>query len=194
MPACSLVARVALLLALSASAAEIGPRNGGFEEGRPGELPTGWQLWGHDRTRSPKDFAVDGAVAHTGRQALRILQPKGARGYLVTAVRDNLVAVHTNCAYAFSFYVKSDRPGPAAVRIEAQRSDDRKAVQTVYGQTFNVDATWRRVAFTVTEGLSVFADEYDRLMLCLYAAPDDQPQPTRTVWIDDVRLTKEPLP
>lgn len=173
---------------------EIGPRNGGFEEGKPGGLPTGWQLWGHDAARDPKDFAVDGAVAHSGSQSLRILQPQGAHGYIVTAVRDNLVAVHTNRVYTFSFYIKADCPGPAAVRIEAQRSDDRRAVQTVFDRTFNVDATWQRVAFTVTEGVAVFADEYDRFMLCLYAAPAGQPQPTRTVWIDDVSIDERSAP
>lgn len=183
-----------LTLPLALDAEIIGPRNGGFEEGQPGGLPSGWQLWGHDAVRNPKDFAVDGAVAHSGSQSLRILQPQGAHGYIVTAVRDNLVAVHSNRTYAFSFYVKSDRPGPAAVRVEAQRSDDRRAVQTVFSQTFAVDGTWRRVAFSVTEGVAVFADEYDRFMLCLYAAPSDQPQPTRTVWIDDVSIDEQPAP
>jgi hypothetical protein len=101
-------------------------------------------------------------------------------------VRDNLVAVHTNRAYTFSFYIKADCPGPAAVRIECATQRRPPAVQTVFDRTFNVDATWQRVAFTSPKCVAVFADEYDRFMLCLYAAPADQPQPTGTVWIDDV--------
>jgi hypothetical protein len=169
-------------------------RNGGFEEGPADGVPPGWQRWGHDAARDPRDFAADNAVAHSGGRSLRIRHPEGAHGYIVTAVRDNLIPVRSNRAYAVSFFAKADRPGLSGLRVEAHRAGDPLAARTVWEQTFEAGEEWRRIAFTVTEGQTFFHDEYDRLMLAIYAVPANRRQPTRTLWVDDVTVEEQPVP
>lgn len=100
--------------ALGAAGAETRLRNGGFEDDPANGLPPGWQMWGHDAARDRRDFAVDEAVAHSGKRSLRILHPQGAKGYIVTAVRDNLIPVRSNRTYAISFYAKTSRSTPTS--------------------------------------------------------------------------------
>lgn len=173
---------------------EVRLRNGGFEEEPASGLPPGWQLWGHDAARDRRDFSVDDQTAHSGRRSLRIRHPRGAHGYIVTAVRDNLIPAHSNRTYVISFYARSDRPGAAAVRVEGQRPGDPQGARTVFAQTFNPGETWQRFAFKVTEGAAFFIDEYDRLMLAINAVPPNETQPDRTLWVDDVAVDEQPVP
>lgn len=183
-----------ILAAVAAAGGEVRIRNGGFEEDAAGGLPPGWQLWGHDAKRDRRDFVVDDAVAHSGRRSLRIRHPRGAHGYIVTAVRDNLIPAQSNCAYVISFFAKTDRPGAAAVRVEGQRPGDPQGARTVFEHTFQVGETWQRFTFTVTEGAAFFIDECDRLMLALYAVPPGGAQSDRTLWVDDVAVDEQPVP
>jgi hypothetical protein len=190
-----LILMCALLSAIGSVSGEALPlRNGGFEESPPGGLPSGWQMWGHDAKRDHRDFAVDEAVAHSGRRSLRIVHPQGTRGYIVTAVRDNLIPVQSNRTYTLSFYARTDRPGRAAIHVEGQRAGAPQSARTVLGQAFQVGEAWQRFGFTVTEGATFFIDECDRLMLAIHAVPSNETQPTRTVWVDDVTVEEAPAP
>jgi len=172
-----------------ADAMEIPLRNPGFEEDAVKGLPPGWQLWGHDAQRDPRDFTVDDAVAHSGKRSLRVYHAEGARGYIVTAVRDNQIPVQSNRFYEISFYAKSDRTGESSVHIEgqAQKGTSQGAV-TVFEKRFTVSETWQLFSFTVTEGVDFFIGECGYLMLAIHASPPAVAMPARIVWIDDVKV------
>lgn len=178
----------------SAWAACVPLKNGGFEEGSVGEVPPGWQLWGHDARRDRRDFAVDETVAHTGKRSLRMLHPEGAHGYIVTAVGSNLIPVRSNTVYELSFYVRTDRPGEADVHIEGHTQGNPQAARTVFEKRFAVGGDWRRVTFTLTEGATFFREEYGHLMVAIHAVPSGVTQPTRTLWVDDVTVEERPAP
>lgn len=194
------VMKQALMLCAAAAAAgsawavRIPLKNGGFEEGAVGEVPPGWQLWGHDERRDRRDFAVDEAVAHSGKRSLRILHPEGAHGYIVTAVRDNLIPVQSNSVYTLSFFVRTDRPGEAEVHIEGHAQGNPQAARTVFEKRFSVSHGWQRMAFTLTEGATFFRDDFGYLMVAIHAVPSGPPQPTRTLWVDDVTVEENPAP
>ena len=185
-----------LLAACSVSADADAPllRNGGFEDGLAGGLPPGWQLWGHDARRDSRDFTVDETVAHSGKHSLRIVHPQGAHGYIVNAVRDNLIPVQSNRVYTLAFYARTDRPGDAEIHVEGHQKSDPQGARTVFEQRFAVRDAWQRYAFTVTEGATFFRDECDRLMLAIHAVPSGETQPTRTLWVDDVTVEERPVP
>ncbi len=178
---------LAVVLSSAAGAAEIPLRNGGFEEAPVKGFPPGWQLWGHDARRGCIAVSVDKSAAHSGNCSLRMDHPRTATGYIVTAVRDNLIPVRSNRTYEISFYARTDKPGAAAVRLEGQMKGGARGARTVYNQTFQLGGAWQRFAFSVTEGLHFFIDEFGYLMLAIYAVPPNAALTERTVWIDDVR-------
>ncbi len=179
---------------LVTDAAKVPLRNGGFEDDPVNGLPPGWQLWGHDAKRDRSDFTVDHAVFHSGKRSLRIFHPQGANGYIVTAVRDNLIHVQSNRVYEISFYARTDQPAEASVHVEGQQNGNPQGARTVLGQPFQVGVAWKRFSFTVTEGATFFIDEFSHLMLAIHAAAQNGPQPTRTMWIDDVTVEERLVP
>ena len=179
---------------LVAGAAEVPLRNGGFEDDPVNGFPPGWQLWGHDAKRERSDFTVDEAVSRSGKRSLRILHPQAAKGYIVTAVRDNLIPVQSNRVYEIAFFARTDRPGEASVHVEGQQKENPQGARTVLGQPFQVGVAWQRFSFTVTEGATLFIDEFSHLMLAIHATAQHEPQPTRTLWIDDVTVEERLVP
>jgi hypothetical protein len=179
-------------VALSSGAVSVPLRNGGFEDDPVGGLPPGWQLWGHDAKRDRRDFSVDETVAHSGKRSLRMVQPQGAHGYIVTAVRDNLIPVRSNGVYVLSFYARTDRPGDSEVHVEGHQKENAQNARTVFEKRFAVGTAWQRYDFEVAEGVAFFCDEFDWLMLAIHAVPSNETQSPRTVWIDDVTVEERP--
>lgn len=164
--------------------------NGDFETAGPQNPPPGWAMWGPSKDKIPEHFARDTQEAKSGQASLRIFHPKDSRGYIVTAP-EHAIQPQKGQTLRVSFWAKADKPRKARFGITAYKSV-RPFVDAPSPGYFPIDVMpqWQRYEFAVHEGLDFFAEESRYLLLTFFAT--DNPQEEGTLWVDDIRVSREP--
>lgn len=166
--------------------------NGDCELPAPVGPPPGWAMWGAQQFKVPANFTRDTTVAHSGEASLRIHEPAGTKGYLVT---DPAYAIRPaeGLAYRVSFWARSDKPGASAFWITGYQSIAPFADAPSPGSwPINVAPEWRRFEFVVREGLDFFAARSAYLLLSFRAQAAAGEE--RTLWVDDLAVVAEAMP
>ena len=147
--------------------------NGGFEEGAAGGIPAGWQ-W--DRRNTDATCSIDTTTLHRGQQAVKITNGTafGPDVYGMLWHRRPLKLVEGR-VYTMSAWVKSDSPGIVSL-IGGRNWQFRVRAHATSGQ-------WHRIQNTFTPA----ADDCDFFFRISTECP------TPGIWIDDVRVEKEPI-
>ena len=110
------------------------------------------------------------------------------RSYIVSSP-DRAINPKPAMLYAVTFWARAEKPGKATFRWTAYRSI-KPFVDAPSPGTFAFEAgrEWKEFSFTVREGLDLFADQSPFLLLTFIAATESGEE--RTLWIDDVRVTR----
>jgi len=194
---------VAAVIAISLSAGSMTAadnllNNGGFEEpfSTIADLGETWRMIGVEALMDARHFTRDTVNPHGGQACLRIVRPAGPQAWsdvLTTALGNSLRHPQSGMRYTWSFWARTDRPGPSMVRIQ---SFSDVATQTpgptVAIHEFTLDQTWSR------HQVSIVGDWDFRVAkaACVYPAflpaTSKELDQAKTLWIDDVVLTQEP--
>jgi hypothetical protein len=163
-----------------------------FEQVSAASPPPGWAMWGAEQYKTPANYTRDTLNPHSGQACLRIHHPAKTAGYIVSSP-DRAIRPKPAMVYAVSFWARAEKPDKATFRWTAYRSI-KPFVDAPSPGTFTFDAgrEWKAFSFTVREGLDLFADQSQFLLLTFLAATESGEE--RTLWIDDVRVTESPDP
>jgi len=146
--------------------------DGGFEQSKPGALPDRWEIGRHyGQIPEGATFVVDAAVAHQGKQSVKITSPSDQE--IPAILMSNPVAAEPGQTYVITAYLKSEAKSGEA-EILALRSDERG----VSGRcSLEITNQWRRYRLVFQAAGNAPG----------YRVRIDAGQ--GTTWIDDVSLT-----
>jgi hypothetical protein len=183
---------VALLPAARAAAAQDLVPNGDFDTVSDESPPPGWTMWGPQRDKDPSNYTRDTADPHSGAASFRIHHPANTNGYIVSSP-DMPVKAQEATKYTVSFWARADRPGRSQFGFTAYLTIAPYVDAPSPGWfTLDVGPEWKRFEFKVSDGLDFYAKRSPLLLLSFKAAADLQEE--RTLWVDDIVMTAEPVP
>ena len=185
-----------LLLTLAANAGFCDEANvifhDDFEAASTVSPPPGWTMWGPEQYKTPANYARDTTNPHNGQACFRIHHPANTGGYIVSSP-DRAIRPRPAMIYTVSFWARADKPGQAVFLWSAYRTL-KPFVDAPSPGAFQFEAggEWKEFSFTVREGLDLFADQSQFLMLTFKATTAAKEE--RTLWIDDVFVSEQPDP
>ena len=162
--------------------------NGDFEQAAAISPPLGWTMWGAEQFKVAANYTRDTANPHGGMACLRIHCPADTTGYLVTDPT-RAMRPRPGISYKVTFWARADKQRKALFGITAYETI--APFKDAPGPGFfpiEVDATWRKFAFEVSEGFDFFANRSRYLLLTFKATTDDRE--AATLFVDDVSATE----
>ena len=170
--------------------------NGDFELSEPNEQhekgpPPGWAIWGREDTKDPRHYTRDTRFPHSGQGCFRIYNPANLTNYIVTDP-SHAIRPQKNKAYRIRFWARADKEGACRFGVIGyQTIHPFTDAPPVMFQVIFVSPQWQAFEFEVHEGRDFDADKLRYMLLLFDAAYIDSEE--RTLWIDDVVVTEEPL-
>lgn len=167
--------------------------NGDLEAVSPPDAPPpGWTMWGAQQWKDPANYGRDTTHAAAGVASLRMHQPAGTGGYLVTSPEQAMVPLH-NYRYRLSFQIRADAPGSVIVGLQGYRTLAPYVDAPSAGSwSIEVGPEWREYSYEVVEGQDFFSDETAYLLL--YIRPQASAETAQTLWLDEMVFRGSPEP
>jgi hypothetical protein len=154
--------------------------------------PPGWTMWGAEPYKTPANYTRDTANPHAGQACFRIHHPANTSGYIVSSP-DRAIRPKPATIYTVSFWARADKPGKAVFLWTAYQTIKPFVDAPSPGAfPFEPGSQWKEFSFTVREGLDLFADQSQFLLLTFKAAAEAKDE--RTLWIDNVLVSEQPDP
>jgi len=160
--------------------------NDAFEEPWTGDVPPGWETSGG---HAPDGcYSRDSLNPHSGQGCFRIAHPPSAAYCCVNASPERL-PTEKGMIYEISFWARADKPGAGKFEWHALKSVKPYADTPSKGELkLELGSEWKEFKVSLREGDDFFADE--ARFLALFFSAVRNPKDDRTMWIDDLSVSK----
>jgi hypothetical protein len=196
-------AAAAIVAILLASLPAIGDttllRNGDFEApfAKAADIADSWTPWGFDVPQTAERISRDMVNPHGGQACLKFSRagnPKNWSGVIVTSPFKNHLVPEQGARYTLRFWARTDRPGPMQVLALSYRTlKPMEAGPQVATADFELTDAWQEFSLSFTAGLDFLVGDARHIYFTFFPAVGPESlKLDKTLWLDDVSLTKEP--